>query len=112
MRVEDKTKEQLMDELVKLRRRVTELESETSEAKRDKVKDSSRVKIGEILIEMGCLTRPQLSEALQKQKEASALGHKHMYLGRILVESGIITPEELDRGVATQLARLRHQFNQ
>jgi hypothetical protein len=107
MRDEDKTKEQLIDELVKLRRRVAELEA--SERKQKTEKGGSGVKIGEILMEMGYLTRLQLERSLRKQ-EAKVISHmlnsKHQRLGEIMLESGIITEEQLTNGLAEQGRRL------
>lgn len=111
MKDEDKTREQLIDELVELRRRVAELEA--SEAERKRLRKGQAVKIGEILMEMGCLTRLQLERSLEKQKEAEMLTHmlehRHKRLGEILVETGIITEEQLNRALAEQTARTHHR---
>ena len=65
------------------------------------------LKIGEILIEMGCLTKSQLERYLQKQKEL--LEHGRKLLGEIMIESGIITDEQLRKALTEQQIRLRHQ---
>jgi len=102
MRDEDKTKEELLAELVELRRRVAELEGE-----REELEEEPPPKIGEILVEMGYITMMQLEICLQKQREADRPGQRQRLLGEIMVESGIITSEQLLRGLAEQLKRLR-----
>ncbi len=57
--------------------------------------DRSRM-LGEILIEMGCLTPLELADALGKQKE------RNERLGDILVDLGYIQPEDLTRALADQ----------
>lgn len=68
------------------------------------------VKVGEILMEMGCLTKSQLDKALQKQKEADMRGESHIPVGRILVQSGAITEEHLRTALAEQLKRIDAQY--
>ena len=108
MKDRNKTKEQLIDELVELRRRVAEFEA--SEAERRRLGQKQGVKIGEILMEMGYLTKLQLNTSLRKQKEAEMLvymlEHKHKRLGEIMVESGIITKEQLHSALEEQQARI------
>jgi hypothetical protein len=99
MKDEGKTKEQLITELVELRRRVAEFEAE-----RKRVEERRPPKIGEILMEMGYVTKLQLEICLQRQREIEG-----RLLGEIMVESGIITSEQLLRGLAEQLKRLRHR---
>ncbi len=53
-------------------------------------------KIGEILIEMGCLTPESLNEALEHQKT------RNERLGDILIELGYVQPEDLTRALAEQ----------
>ena len=53
--------------------------------------------IGEVLIEMGAITRPVLEAALQRQKEGGGR------LGEILVGMGSVTPEVLGDGLARRL---------
>jgi hypothetical protein len=60
------------------------------------------MKIGEILMEMGCLTEKQLRNALQKQEEVDMRGERHVPIGKILVESGFITLEDLLLALAQQ----------
>jgi hypothetical protein len=107
MRNEDKTKEQIIDELIdellELRRQTTELKGSKSESKQ--LPESPGMKIGEILIEMGYLHRSQLEEALRRQSEAS--GHRHKRLGQILIESGNINSEQLKLALEEQIIRLR-----
>lgn len=60
------------------------------------------MRIGEILMEMGCLTELQLETALQKQRDADTRGESHVAVGKILVESGVIAVEELLLALAEQ----------
>jgi len=100
MRDEDKTKEQLIAELVELRRRVAELETNL-----ERLEELLwGVRIGEILIEMGYLTMSELREALEKQREADAR------LGKSLVEAGIITEEQLRTALREQIKRFQRHF--
>jgi mevalonate kinase len=111
MKDEDKTKEQLVEELVELRRQIAELRE--VEANRKQVEKERGTKIGEILIEMGYLTELQLERFLKKQKESEMLSQmidrRHKLLGEIILESGIITQEELRRALSEQITRLRRQ---
>lgn len=52
--------------------------------------------LGEILVDMGCITSGKLQEALKKQRETNDR------LGDILVEGGYVQPEELTRALADQ----------
>lgn len=52
--------------------------------------------LGEILVDMGCLTPEALAEALEHQKA------KNERLGEILVSMGYIQPEDLTRALAEQ----------
>jgi CRP-like cAMP-binding protein len=67
------------------------------------------VRVGEILMEMGCLTRLQLDRTLRRQKESSRLEGKAKLLGEIMVESGIITDQQLISALAEQGIRLRRR---
>ena len=104
MRDQDKTKEQLIGELVEMRRRVAKYEASKA---RKRSEDLQLPKIGEILMEMGYVTRLQLEICLQKQKEMNKAGQRGKLLGEIMVESGIINTEQLLRGIEEQLKRLR-----
>jgi hypothetical protein len=64
-------------------------------------------KLGEILIEMDCLTPSQLDRCLQKQKEIHIFDYMHKLLGEIIVEFGLITEEQLRQALAEQKMRLR-----
>jgi len=97
MRDEDKTKEQLIEELTELRRRVADFEASEMDFMRG-------VRIGEILVEARCITISQLHRALQRQKEEDMLKDKR--LGEILLESGLITKEERDIALAEQQRRV------
>jgi predicted HTH transcriptional regulator len=94
VRDEDRTKGQPIDELVRLRRRYAELEE-----------SEQPLRTGEILVKMGYVTRQQLEEALIEQQELSRLGHRQKLLS-IMVESGIITEEQLRTVLAIQSARI------
>lgn len=94
MRDEDRTKGQPIDELVRLRRRYAELEE-----------SEQPLRTGEILVKMGYVTRQQLEEALIEQEELSRHGHRRKLLS-IMVESGIITEEQLRTVLAIQSARI------
>ncbi|MGE0027818.1 MAG: GspE/PulE family protein [Thermoleophilia bacterium] len=65
--------------------------------------------IGEVLIEMGAITRPVLEAALQRQKQGGGR------LGEVLVAMGSVTPEVLGDGLARRLnvprARLGGQID-
>lgn len=106
MKDEDKTKEQIMDELVKVRGELARLKE--SESERKQLKESQSLKIGEILTEMGYITNQHLQDSLKRQKQASTLRNKHRTLGDIMVESGVITPEQLHAGLSEQLKRLHN----
>lgn len=94
MRDEHGTKGQPIDELVRLRQRYAKL-GEREEP----------LRTGEILVKMGYVTRQQLEEALIKQEELSRLGHRQKLLS-IMVDSGIITEEQLRTVLAIQSARI------
>ena len=110
MRDEDKTKEQLIDELMEMRRQIDASESEWK-----RLEEKRGMKIGEILIEMSYLTGPQLERYLQKQNAETLSRISRMYerkrrrIGEILIESNIITEEELYSGLAEQQKRFRGQ---
>ncbi|MHC4872268.1 MAG: GspE/PulE family protein [Planctomycetota bacterium] len=53
-------------------------------------------KLGEILIEMGCVTEDDLAQALEMQVE------KNMRLGDLLVDMAFVQPEDLTRALAEQ----------
>jgi PAS domain S-box-containing protein len=96
MRDKDKTKEQLIAELVELRRQNSKFRYRQSATREG-------LKIGEMLMEMGWLTKAQLETALREQEEAE---HR-IPLGKILIGSGIITAEQLYTALVEQLAELR-----
>ena len=106
MKDERKTKKQLMGELINLRGKNAELRREIAEFEESELDYMRGVRIGEILIEMGCLTFLQLHRALQRQKEEDILRHKR--LGQIMVEEGLITLEERNLALERQQIRVRH----
>src|SRR4051794_34011374 len=61
--------------------------------------------IGEVLIEMGAITRPVLEAALQRQKQGGGR------LGEILVSMGSVTPDVLGDGLARRLNVPRARLN-
>ena len=103
MKDEDRMKDQLIDELVKLRREIAELRAAEAEHKR--FEEMRPLKIGEILIEMGHSTRSQLERTLQLQEEFDI----SKPLGEIMVEAGVITREQLCSALEEQKIRLLHQ---
>lgn len=56
-----------------------------------------RVRLGELLVEAGLITRPQLDQALQQQ---TATGDR---LGKVLVGMGLATQDAIAKAVANQL---------
>jgi hypothetical protein len=59
--------------------------------------ESQKKKLGEILVEDGCLTIESLDEALQHQKKEGGM------IGQILIRLGYITEESLIAAVGKQL---------
>ena len=53
-------------------------------------------RIGEILVKKGVLTESRLKVVLDKQKKMSAAG-KDVSLGKLIVDSGIVTPSPTPR---------------
>ena len=95
MKDEDKTKKQLIAELLELRRQVHEL-------RQMRLAVGKGLKIGEILIDMRLLTDSQLTEFLDKQEASN-----RKRFGEIMIEAGIITREQLDLAIDEQLRRLK-----
>jgi type IV pilus assembly protein PilB len=54
---------------------------------------SPKMKIGEILVSKGLITREQLEEALQEQKERGG------FLGQLLIEKGLVTAADVERAI-------------
>lgn len=109
---EDKTKEhlidELVDELIELRRRITELE--TSEEESSQLYEMSGAKIGEILIEMGVLGLSELRTYLRKQRAemlTHLLDYKQRRIGELLMESDVITEDQLHKALEEQQIRVR-----
>lgn len=107
MRDQDKTQEQLIDELAALRRRNAELEALVSDFK---LVQEKPLMVGEILIEMGHLTRSQMEQALEKQKESNETGQRRMRLASVLVELGLVTGEQMGAALEIQELRLAEQL--
>jgi len=104
MRDEDKTKQQLLDELVQLRRRVAELERLNDLREHLAQKP---LRIGEILLEMGYATIPQLEEALQKQKELTERGQSYVRLASLMFKLGFINADQMSSALSLQEVRIR-----
>jgi hypothetical protein len=105
MKDEEKTKEQLMAELEEMRQQNEEL-------KKKHLGTDSGVLIGEILIDMGHLTRMQLERSLEEQ-EAEMISYmvdrKRRKIGEILIEAGLITEQQLSSALDEQRLRLDRQ---
>lgn len=109
IRDEDKTKEQLIGEVVELRRRLNMISEIVRSGRPDaEAKQERSTKLGEILVEMGYLTRAQLESALHDQQRAKVLKHEYKQLGMLLVASGVITGEQLQAALTLQLERLHN----
>ena len=66
------------------------------------------VSFGQILVENGLITKAQLDEAVQKQKNSSL----KKALSEILLEDGVITERVLDIALAAQRRRFRAKMGQ
>jgi signal transduction histidine kinase len=62
-------------------------------------------RIGEFLIEQNVITKNQLEEALQQQKERAEQGQE-VLLGQTLIEMGILNRETLDKALTEQIVNL------
>lgn len=63
-----------------------------------RLRRNDKVRLGEVLLLQGLISQEQLQQVLQEQRQT---GKK---IGRLLIESGILTEEILARGLARQLA--------
>ncbi len=63
-------------------------------------------RLGEQLVEDGLLTRDQLKQALERQKESTAAG-KPILLGQTIIELGYLDRAALDKAITEQILRLR-----
>ena len=63
--------------------------------------DSDRL-IGEILIEMGYASRDLVAECLRAQTEIHRRGQSPVPLGKLLVRTGCLTTEQLEKALAKQ----------
>jgi|WetSurMetagenome_2_1015567.scaffolds.fasta_scaffold625463_2 hypothetical protein len=52
-------------------------------------------RFGTVAVELGIITNRQLSVALNIQLEYDLAGKKHVLLGQILIEGGIITKDQV-----------------
>jgi type IV pilus assembly protein PilB len=59
---------------------------------------TAKKRLGEVLMDAGLITLPQLQEALERQKAS------HKKLGRVLVDMGLLGEMEICRALSTQLA--------
>ncbi|MGD2251469.1 MAG: ATP-binding protein [Anaerolineales bacterium] len=62
-------------------------------------------RIGELLIEQGLITQPQLDSALAQQRKHTKTGQRRL-LGQTLVEMGLVDRETLDRVINRQIFAL------
>ena len=65
-------------------------------------KRMSDMRLGEVLLEERLISVEQLEEALIAQKEYRSSGSRH--LGQILVDTGLVTPDQLNIALAKKLA--------
>ena len=56
-----------------------------------------KIRLGDLLVETGCITEEQLQRALAKQKE------RNKKLGEILVDEGFITEDDIAVALSNQL---------
>jgi signal transduction histidine kinase len=68
-------------------------------------------RLGEYLLEKGVLSEEELEEALDHQKEASAMG-KPRLLGQTLLQLGLVERETLDQAITEQILRLQAALQQ
>ena len=106
--------ERLVDEVSEMRRQIAELRREVDELKaqgtvrkpsEEQAKERQPPKLGETIMEMGYLTELQLGWSLRKQEReavSSLISSRRRLLGEIMVESGIITKEQLKKGLTEQ----------
>jgi hypothetical protein len=104
MQDEDKTKGQLMDELMELRRQVAELKASRHMRERLGIQRGSR--LGEILMEMDYVTASQLERSLARQEEVDVPNRRR--IGEIMLESDIITEEEMHSALEVQEFRQKY----
>ena len=103
MNNQDKTKEQLIEELAELHRQIGELKA--SQIQSEQSGFSRGLKIGEILLEMGCLAGSQLLDGLKRQQEMKPV--REQKLGEIMVESNFVTEKEIASALKEQKRRLK-----
>ena len=102
-------------QIAELRREFSELRAQKPDRvspesqPEERPEEGPRPQVGEILMEMGYLTKTQLDWSLKNQR-MEELRHlhdmKHRLLGRILLEYRIITEEQLEEALAEQRRRL------
>lgn len=102
MNNQDKTEEQLTGELAELRRQIDELKA--SQIQSEQSGFSRGLRIGEILLEMGCLAGSQLLDGLKRQQEMRPV--REQKLGEIMVESNFVTEREVASALEEQKRRL------
>lgn len=62
-------------------------------------------RLGEYLIKKGQLTHAQLEQALEHQRQRAESGSKQL-LGQTLVELGLVSSDEIDRAITSQIIEL------
>jgi hypothetical protein len=114
MRDEDKTREQLLKELIEARKEAEELRGRI--ASLEALEEQKSTYLGQILVEMGLLTKWQLVTYLESQKtEMEEYKKQHIrrkLIGEILLEAGVITEEQLQKALLTQRLRRQEQFKE
>ena len=58
--------------------------------------------LGEILISLGVLTEEQLTISLKEQETLDSQGKEHKPVGQILLEHGLISPNDLIEAIKIQ----------
>ncbi|MBN8662032.1 MAG: hypothetical protein LCH63_16625 [Candidatus Melainabacteria bacterium] len=74
--------------------------------------DLNRVLLGQILVELECITIYQLEEALRIQSEDKEAGREAKPLGQILLEMGYCGPNQLIRAIQIQAKYRKAQNTQ
>lgn len=104
------TRELVLGELAILEKLITQAQLDQAIEAQEKARDQRA--LGEVLVELRLLSRPQLERLLTKQKELIAQYERTAtasgLFGRLAVESGYMTERQLGACIRTQL-RLKSQ---
>jgi signal transduction histidine kinase len=68
-------------------------------------------RVGDVLVEQGLITKEQLLEALEKQKQERAQG-KSPLLGQIMREMGFLDQQTLDQAITQQILKLQNSLKE